>query len=109
MVTELKIGQIITANQDIKLAKISGEEVVIKKGSKAIVGADNLVHHLSRDAIQPVNKSVPIKGYDTDGIATYLFDYLKYRFPLDEFCENYDVSAKSFQDDIVCALEEIGF
>ncbi len=109
MLTEFKIGQIITANQDIKLARISGEEVVVKKGSKAIVGADNLVHHLSCDAVQPITKNIPVNGYDTEGIATYLFDYLKYRFPLDEFCESYDVSAKSLQDDIVCALEEIGF
>lgn len=110
MAITFKIGQIVTANQDIKVEKaLSGKEVTIKKGSKAIIGADNFAHHLSTDMIQPISKAVKIEGYDTEGLADYLFDYLKYRFPLDEFCENYDVSERSFKDDIVCALEEIGF
>lgn len=110
MATTFKIGQIVTANQDIKVEKaLSGDVVTIKKGSKIIIGADNFAHYFSTGMIQPISKAVKIEGYDTEGLAGYLFDYLKFQFPLDEFCENYDVSDRSFKDDIACALEEIGF
>lgn len=106
-----KIGQLITANQDIELERaISGEKVIVKKGSKAIVGADNLVHHLDYDMmIQPISKSVKIEGYDAEGLTAYLFRYLKYQFPIEQFCNDYDVSERSFCDEITDALREIGF
>lgn len=64
MATTFKIGQIVTANQDIKVEKaLSGDVATIKKGSKAIIGADNFAHHLSTDMIQPISKAVKIEGY----------------------------------------------
>ena len=105
-----KIGQIVTANQDVKLERaISGETVTISKGSKAIVGADKLAHHLNYDMTQPISKAVQIEGYDADGLATYLFHQLKYQFPIEEFCNDYDVSERSFCDEIADQLREIGF
>lgn len=105
-----KIGQMVTANQDIELKRaVSGETVTIPKGSKAIVGADKLAHHLDYDMVQPISKAVDIEGYDADGLATYLFHQLKYQFPIEEFCNDYDVSERSFCDEIADQLREIGF
>lgn len=106
-----KIGQIVTANQDVELERvISGEKLTIPKGSKVIVGADKLVHHfVYPNMIQPISKVVQIEGYDADGLATYLFHQLKYQFPIEEFCNDYDISERSFCDEIAYQLREIGF
>lgn len=35
-----KIGQILTSNCDIEVEKMFGEKVIIPKGNKIIIGAD---------------------------------------------------------------------
>ena len=50
--TTYKIGQILTSNCDVEVEKaLSGDKVVIPKGNKIIIGADNLAHHLSNGMI----------------------------------------------------------
>lgn len=48
-----KIGQILTSNCEMEVEKMFGEKVVIPKGNKVIIGADNLAHHLRNGMIQP--------------------------------------------------------
>lgn len=48
-----KIGQILTSNCEMEVEKMFGEKVVIPKGNKVIIGADNLAHHLRNDMIHP--------------------------------------------------------
>lgn len=75
---EYKIGQILTSNQDIEVEKaLSGEKIAISKVSKMIIGADNLGHHLNVGIIQTLGDDAEVKGYDTKGIAEYLYAYLQ--------------------------------
>lgn len=105
-----KIGQILTSNQDVEVEKaLSGEKVVIPRGNKIIIGADNLAHHIKTGMIQPLGDDAEVKGYDTKGIAEYLYTYLRFRFEIDEMLEGYDDTKERFIEEISFALDEIGF
>lgn len=107
--TEYKIGQILTANQDIEVEMaLSGDKKFIPKGSKAIVGADNFAHHLRGGVIQPLGSDVTIKGYDTTGISEYLIMSLKDHFPILDMLDSYDIAEKEFQNEIEYALDDMG-
>ena len=105
-----KIGQILTSNQYEEIEKaLSGEKVIIPKGNKIIIGADNLAHHISNGMIQLFPEGTEIKGYDTNGLAEYLYICLRNQFPVDEMLEDYDDTKERFIDEVECALKEIGF
>lgn len=105
-----KIGQILTSNQDVEIEKaLSGEKVIMPKGNRIIVGADNLAHHIINGMIQPFSEGTEIKGYDVNGLATYLYTYLRKHFPIDEMLEEYDDTKERLIEEIEYALEEIGF
>lgn len=107
---EYRIGQILTSNKDIEVEKvISGEKVIIPKGNKVIVGADNFAHYIRNGMIQTFSEGTEIKGYDTNGLAEYLYIYLRNHFYIDEMLEEYDDSKERFIEEIEYALEEIGF
>ena len=107
---EYKIGQILTSNQDVDAkTALSVEKVVIPKGNKIIIGADNLVHHIRTGMIQPLGDNAEVKGYEADGIAEYLYTYLRCHFLIDEMLEEYDDTKERFIEKIACGLEEIGF
>lgn len=104
-----KVGQILTAAQNIELKRaISEEKVVIPKGSKIIIGADKLAHHIRDGSIQQI-ADAEIKGYDTEGLAEYLVMFLKTHFPIVEMLEDYDIDEQIFKEEIEYALDEIGF
>lgn len=105
-----KIGQILTMTMDMEVEKaLSGAKVIIPKGSKIIIGADNLAHHLRDGSIQPLAKTDKVEGYDAAGLAEYLLKILESRFPIREMAEDYDIEEKAFQDEIEYALDDIGF
>lgn len=105
-----KIGQILTATEDIEVERtLSGEKVIIPKGNKAIIGADNLAHHFRDGLIQPLAKSATVEGYDAEGLAEYLLKVLESRFPIREMAEDYGIIRDDILDEIECALDEIGF
>ena len=107
---EYRIGQILTSNKDIEVEKgISGEKVIIPKGNKVIVGADNFAHYLRNGMIQPFTEGTEIKGYDTNGLAEYLYIYLRNHFEIDEMLEDDDDTKERFIEEIEYALEDIGF
>lgn len=106
---EYKIGQILVSNQDVEVEKaLSGEKVVIPKGNKVIIGADNLAHHIHTGMIQPLGDA-EVKGYDAEGLAEYLLIVLKAHFPLADMLEDYDIEEKDLKDEIEYALDDIGF
>ena len=108
--TTYKIGQILTSNRDIEVEReLSGEKVVIPKGSKIIIGADKLAHHLRDGTIRPLAENIEVNGYDTKGIAEYVFSWMSRFYPIDEMFEDYDVNHKEFISEIECSLDEIGF
>ena len=107
---EYKIGQILTSNQDVEVERaLSEEKVTIPKGTKIIIGADNLAHHIKNGMMQPLGNNIVVKGYDTEGIAEYLYTYLRCHFEIDEMLEGYDDTKERFIEEIGFALEEIGF
>lgn len=107
---EYKVGQILTSKEDVEVEKaLSGEKVTIPKGNKIIIGADKLAHHIRNGMMQPLPENSEVKGYDTSGIAEYLYTYLRNRFEIDEMLEGYDDTKERFMEEIEYALEEIGF
>ena len=104
-----KIGQILTSNCEMEVEKMFGEKVVIPKGNKVIIGADNLAHHLRNGMIQPLGENIEVEGYDVEGIAEFIFSWVSRFYPIDEMFEDYEVDKKEFVSEIECALDEIGF
>lgn len=104
-----KIGQILTSDQDVEVRKaLSDEKVILPKGNKVIIGADKLAHHISTDTIQPLGDA-EVKGYDSEGLAEYLAMALMARLPISEMLNDYDLDEKAFKEEIVYALDDIGF
>ena len=105
-----KIGQILTSEYDVEVEKaLSGNKVIIPTGNKIIIGADNFAHHLKSGMIQPLAENIEVKGYDTKGIAEYIFSSLSRFYPIGEMFEGYEVDEKEFISDIKYTLDEIGF
>ena len=107
---EYRVGQILTSKEDVEVEKaLSGEKVIIPKGNRIIIGADNLAHHIRNGMMQPLPKESEVKGYDASGIAEYLYIYLRNHFEIDEMLEGYDDTKERFMEEIEYALEDIGF
>lgn len=105
-----KIGQILTTTDGRECERaLSGEKVIIPKGSKIIIGADNLAHHLRDGSIQPLAKSDTVEGYDTEGLAEYLLKVLESRFPIREMVEDYGIIRDDLLGELEYALDDIGF
>ena len=106
---EYKIGQILTSNKDIVVKKaLSEEKIMIPKGSKVIIGADKLAHHISNGMIQPLGQDAKVEGYDSSGIAEYIYMWLESHLPIAEWIEDYEISKNDIIEEIECALDEIG-
>lgn len=106
--TKYKIGQIITSTVDAELEKgLSGEKVIIPKGNKIVIGADNLAHHIRTGMIQPLDDA-EVEGYDGGGLSEYIYLVLKANLPLSEILEDYDYEANEIVEIIEDALDEIG-
>lgn len=107
--TTYKIGQILTSNCDVEVEKaLSGDKVVIPKGNKIIIGADKLAHHMRNGMIQPLGENIEVNGYDSEGIAEFIFSWMSRFYPIDEMFEDYEVDEKEFKSEMEYALEEIG-
>ena len=104
-----KIGQILTSSRDVEVEKaLSGEKVVIPKGNRIIIGADKLAHHIRDGMIQPLADSSEVKGYDSSGLAEYIYICMKAHLPVDDWMEEYGISEDEIIEEIECALDEIG-
>ena len=100
---DYKIGQILTSTEDVEIEKaLSGEKVKIPKGNKIIIGADKFAHHIRNGFIQPLAEGLTVEGYDTTGIAEYLYIVL-----IDEMMEGYEITKQEIINEIECALDEI--
>lgn len=105
---DYKIGQILTSKEDIEIEKaLSGEKVKIPKGNKVIIGADKLAHYIKNGYIQPLAEESTVEGYDTTGIAEYLYIVLRNHLPLNEMMEDYEITKQEVVNEIECALDEI--
>lgn len=104
-----RIGQILTYKADTVVEKaLSDKKVLIPKGSKIIIGADKLAHHINNGMIQPLSEDSTVDGYDSSGLATYIFMHIKSYFPMDEMLDDYDIADQDVIDEIEYALDDIG-
>ena len=115
-----KVGEILTNNHDTNGEQENG----------IIVGADRLAHpidwwnwlehgvsfdrwiqsaSLKKGMIQHFPEGTEIVGYDTGGLAEYLYRYLEHIFPIMVIFEEYDFTEEEFISEIERALNEIGF
>lgn len=105
--TDYKIGQMLTASKDIELEGFLGNKKVVKKGTKIWIGADKFAHYQD-GSIQCLSEDSTVKGYDTEGIAERIFLQLSAHFPLEDFCEEYEVDSEDIKEAIEWALDELG-
>lgn len=106
----LKIGQEFKFTKDMEVEKIFGEKEIIPKGTIANVGADKLLHHRN-GMIQPISeKTFNIEGYDSNGIANWLWLYIINFTPVnEELLEDYDSNKNEFIHQLKYALDDLGF
>lgn len=104
-----KVGQILTSNTDVVVEKaMSEEKVTIPKGNRIIIGADKLAHHIRNGMVQPLADDLKVEGYDSFGIAEYIYMWLESHLPIAEWIEDYEISKNDIIEEIECALDEIG-
>ena len=106
---QYKVGQMLILKEDYigKLA-LSDDPFTIPKGTKAFIGADSFAHYLD-GMIQPLGDIVLTKGYDTKGIAKWIFEIVRMELPFDEWSDEYDVHESDFVEVVSSALSELGF
>lgn len=106
--TKYKIGQILVSDTAVEVeTALSGEKVIIPKGNKVIIGADNLAHHIRTCMIQPLGDA-DVEGYDCEGLAEFLYLWLKTYLPMNDMLEDYDINPNDFIREIEVAFCEIG-
>lgn len=108
---QLKIGEALKTTQDVEYqTALTGRKRTIKKDTPLWVGADNLVHYLD-GTLQPIdNTCFEVKGYDTKGIAEWLWLYIcKHTVINEEILCDYHYTPELFKQLLECALDELGF
>lgn len=102
-----KIGQVLVAKDDMEIETLFGDSRMVKKGSKAWIGADYFAHHPD-GTIQLLPVGSSIEGYDAEGIAERIYLSLYNNLPLREMMEDYDIDSDGMKREIEDALAELG-
>lgn len=103
------IGQILTLKEDLETEGCFGTKKIRKVGTKLFVKADKdlpQVTYLNGD-IQCLPKDAEIDGYSVNGIAEWLYLWLRNRYELDDFLDDYEIEKEDFKEEIANALEEL--
>ena len=104
-----RIGQIFVFKSPQRIERaISGEHVDIPKGTRCIIGGDRLAHHFGSGLMQPLAQDATVEGISPEGLAEWIYHYMRNEWPLEEMLDNYGETAKSFKSAIVDALGEMG-
>jgi hypothetical protein len=102
-----KIGEILVSQRETEVETIFGRKEIIPKGNKIIITAHRLGHHIRNGMKQPLKKDDVVKGYDTEGLAEYLFTCMKSHLPMDDMMYDYDLTEENIKEVIEEALDEI--
>lgn len=79
------------------------------KITDAYIGADGMMHFRSRNK-QPLKPGSLIQGYSVEGLADFIWLYLRNYTPINEdTLRAYDVGPECVKEAIMDALEELGF
>lgn len=102
-----KIGEILVSQRETELETNFGRKDVIPKENKVIITAHGLGHHIRNGMKQPLQKDDVVEGYDTEGLAEYLFMCMKRDLPMDDMMYDYDLTEGDIKEVIEEALDEI--
>lgn len=105
--SKYKIGQILVSKEEKEVETTFGRKDVIPKGNKVIITAYGMGHHIRNGMKQPLPKDDVVEGYDTEGLAEYLFTCMKRNLPIEEIMEDYDLTKTDVKEVIEEALDEI--
>lgn len=102
------IGQKLVFAEDRIQAKAFGHSTLIRKGTPVFIGADKRFAHYLNGDIQPLGDSIQVQGYNTDGLAEWVYEYVSGQMPLDDMIEEYGETKENFIKIVSEALQELG-
>lgn len=107
---EYKIGEVFKISEDVELkTAITNEPKLIKKGTKIVIGADRLAHHVYSGIIQPLEKDSIVKGYNSYGIAKVICMILEHDFSLSDMLSDNSIDEDDFIESIAeCLSDRLG-
>jgi hypothetical protein len=105
-----KIGQEIEITEDFTLKTVGGRELTVKVADKAIIDSRARIKYISgqaRNVMQMLEKGIEVNGYDHVNIAKMIANRLNQVFGLEEFLDDNDIAAESFEIEIEDVLIDI--
>ena len=105
-----KIGQEIEITEDFTFKTVGGRELTVKAGDKAIIDSRARIKYISgqaRNVMQMLEKGIEVNGYDHVNIAKMIANRLNQVFGLEEFLDDNDIAAESFEIEIEDVLIDI--
>ena len=105
-----KIGQEIEITEDFTLKTVGGRELTVNAGDKAIIDSRARIKYISgqaRNVMQMLEKGIEVNGYDHVNIAKMIANRLNQVFGLEEFLDDNDIAAESFEIEIEDVLIDI--
>ena len=109
-IMKYKIGQEIEITEDFTLKKVGGREITVQAGDKAIIDSRARIKYISgqaRNVMQMLEKGIEVNGYDHVNIAKMIANRLNQVFGLEEFLDDNDIAAESFEIEIEDVLIDI--
>lgn len=105
-----KIGQEIEITEDFTLKTVGGRAITVKVGDRAIIDSRARIKYISgqaRNVMQMLEKGIEVNGYDHVNIAKMIANRLNQVFGLEEFLDDNDIAAESFEIEIEDVLMDI--
>ena len=106
----MKIGQEIVVKEDFKINTIVSDKVMtVKEGDKGFLDSKGLMHITTgkgRGKIVKIN-DIEVEGYDHANISKLILDRLNRVFNMEEFLDDNDISAETFEVEIEDILMDI--
>ena len=105
-----KIGQEIEITEDFTLKTVGGRELTVKVADKAIIDSRARIKYISgqaRNVMHMLEKGIEVNGYDHVNIAKMIANRLNQVFGLEEFLDDNDIAAESFEIEIEDVLIDI--
>jgi hypothetical protein len=105
------IGQMLELNQDVEAETlITKTKKIRKKGTKLFVTASKkpvMAAYLNGD-MEVLDPSTIIEGFSVNGISEWLYIWLRNKYPLEEWLDDYEIERDEFKEELADALEELG-
>lgn len=107
---KMKIGSGLRALEDDILTSMNGETVQVLEGDEAYVDSRGIVHYLTGEARETVQKVFDAKqmvGYDHTNIAEMLVDKLEERFTVVSMLEDEGIDVDDVIIEMIYMLQDI--